>query len=129
MRWNYRRDTVTIPPCRIDKHRTIRLVKGGVVVRDMQVPASAVTALCDDDIDSAFDVGVVLVDWGCDVAVADGAAEMLGEAPFFRDTSLDLAAVQSGDIRRKLLNQLISGDASFVHSFDKGASCLAAVHR
>ena len=129
MRGNYWRHTVAVPPCRIDKHRAIRLVKGGVVIGHMQVPACAVPPLGDDDIDGAFDVGVVLMDWRCDVAVADGAAEVLCETPLLGHTSLDLAAVQLGDIRRQLLNKLISGDARLVHGFDKGASGLAAVDR
>ena len=129
MRRNYWRDAMTVPPCWIDKHRAIRLVKGGVVVGHMQVPASAVPPLGDDDIDGAFDVGVILVDWCCDVAVADCAAEVLCEAPLLRHTSLDLAAVQLGDIRSQLLNQLIGGDACLVHGFDKGASGFAAVDR
>ena len=120
---------MTVPPCWIDKHRAIRLVKGGVVVGHMQVPASAVPSLGDDDIDGAFDVGVILVDWRCDVAVADCAAEVLCETPLFRDTGLNLAAVQLGDIRSQLLDQLIGGDARLVHGFNKGASCFAAVDR
>ena len=127
MRGNYWRHTVTVPPCRIDKHRAIRLVKGGVVVRDMQVPTSAVPPLGDDDVDGAFDVGVILMDWRCDVAVADRAAEVLCETPLLRHTGLDLAAVQLGDFRGQLLHKLIGGDACFVHGFNKGASGLAAV--
>ena len=129
MRGNYWRDAVAVPPCWIDKHRAIRLVKGGVVVGHMQVPASAVPPLGDDDIDGAFDVGVVLVDWRCDVAVADGAAEVLCEAPLLRHTGLNLAAVQLGDIRCQLLHKLIGGEACLVHGFDKGASRLTAVDR
>ena len=129
MRGNYWRYTVAVPPCWIDKHRAIRLVKGGVVVGHMQVPASAVPPLGDDDIDGAFDVGVILVDWRCNVAVADRAAEMLCETPLLRNTGLNLAAVQLGDFRRQLLNQLIGHDARLVHGFDEGASCLAAVDR
>ena len=129
MRGNYWRHTVTVPPCRIDKHRAIRLVKGGVVVRDMQVPTSAVPALGDDDVDGALDVGVILMDRRCDVAVADGAAEVLCEAPLLRHTGLNLAAVQLGDFRGQVLHKLISGDACLVHGFDKGASGLAAVDR
>ena len=129
MRGNYWRHAVAVPPCRIDKHRAIRLVKGGVVVRHMQVSASAVAPLGDDDVDGAFDVGVILVDWRCDVAVADGAAEVFSETPLLRHTSLDLAAVQLGDIRRQLLHKLISGDACLVHGFAKGASGLTAVDR
>ena len=129
MRGNYWRHTMTVPPCRIDKHRAIGLVKGGVVVRDMQVPTSAVPALGDDDVDGAFDVGVILMDWRCDVAVADGAAEVLCEAPLLRHTGLNLAAVQLGDFRGQLLHKLIGGDACLVHGFDKGASGLAAVDR
>ena len=129
MRGNYWRHTVTVPPCRIDKHRAIRLVKGGVVVRDMQVSAGAVAPLGDDDVDGAFDVGVILMDWRCDVAVADRAAEVLCETPLLRHTGLDLAAVQLGDFRGQLLHKLIGGDACLVHGFDKGASGLAAVDR
>ncbi len=129
MRRNYWRDAMTVPPCWIDKHRAIRLVKGGVVVGHMQVSASAVPPLGDDDIDSAFDIGVILVDWRCDVAVADRAAEVLCETPLFRNTGLNLAAVQLGDFRCQLLHKLISGDACLVHGFDKGASGLAAVDR
>ena len=129
MRRNYWRDAMTVPPCWIDKHRAIRLVKGGVVIRDMQVPASAVTPLGDDDIDGAFDVGVILMDWRCDVAVADGAAEVLCETPLFRNTGLNLAAVQLGDFRCKLLHKLIGGDACLMHGFDESTSCLAAVDR
>ena len=129
MRGNYWRDAVAVPPCWIDKHRAIRLVKGGVVVGDMQVPASAVAPLGDDDIDGAFDIGVILVDWRCDVAVADRAAEVLCETPLLRNTGLNLAAVQLGDIRCQLLHKLIGGDACLVHGFDKRASGLAAVDR
>ena len=129
MRGNYWRHTVAVPPCWIDKHRAIRLVKGGVVIGHMQVPACAVPPLGDDDIDGAFDVGVVLMDWRCDVAVADRAAEMLCEAPLLRHTSLDFAAVQLGDFRCQLLYKLIGVDACLVHGFDKGASGLAAVDR
>ena len=129
MRGNYWRHTVTVPPCWIDKHRAIGLVKGGVVVGDMQVSASAVPPLGDDDVDGAFEVGVILVDWRCDVAVADGAAEVLCEAPLLRHTGLNLAAVQLGDFRSQLLHELIGGDACLMHGFDKGASGLAAVDR
>ena len=129
MRGNYWRDAMAVPPCRIDKHRAICLVKGGVVVRHMQVPASAVAPFGDDDVDGAFDVGVILMDWRCDVAVADGAAEVLCETPLFRHTGLNLTAVQLGDFRRQLLNQLIGNDARLVHGFDKGSSGLAAVDR
>ena len=129
MRGNYWRDAMAVPPCWIDKHRAIRLVKGGVVVGDMQVPASAVAPFGDDDVDSTFDVGVVLVDWRCDVAVADGAAEVLREAPLLGHTGLDLAAVQLGDFRGQLLHKLIGGDACLVHGFDEGSSGLAAVDR
>ena len=129
MRRNYWRDAMTVPPCWIDKHRAIRLVKGGVVIRDMQVPTSAVSALGDDDVDGAFDVGVILMDWRCDVAVADRAAEVLCEAPLLRHTGLDLAAVQLGDFRGQLLHELIGGGACLMHGFDKGASGLAAVDR
>ena len=93
MRRNYWRYAMAVPPCWIDKHRAIRLVKGGVVVGHMQVSACAVASLGDDDVDGAFDVGVILVDWRCDVAVADGAAEVFSEAPLLRNTGLDLAAV------------------------------------
>lgn len=95
----------------------------------MQVPASAVTPLGDDDIDGAFDIGVILVDRRCDVAVTDRAAEVLCKTPLFRNTGLNLAAVQLGDFRCQLLHKLIGGDACLVHGFDKGASCLAAVDR
>ena len=95
----------------------------------MQVSTSAVAPLGDDDVDSTFDVRVILVDWRCDVAVADSAAEVLGETPLFRNTGVDLAAVQTGDIRGQLLHKLIGGDAGLVHGFDKGASRLAAVNR
>lgn len=128
MRGNYWRYAVTVPPCWIDKHRAICLVKGGVVVGHMQVSASAVAPFGDDDVDGAFDVGVVLMDWRCDVAVADGAAEVLCETPLLRHTGLNLAAVQLGDFRRQFLDQLISHDARLVHGFDKGASGLAAVN-
>ena len=129
MRGNYWRHTVTVPPCRIDKHRAIGLVKGGVVVRDMQVPTSAVPPLSDDDVDGALDVGVILMDWRSDVAVADRAAEVLCETPLLRHTGLDLTAVQLGDFWCQLLHELIGGDACLVHGFDKGASGLAAVDR
>ena len=129
MRRNYWRDAMAVPPCWIDKHRAIRLVKGGVVVGDMQVPASAVAPLGDDDIDGAFDIGVILVDWRCDVAVADRAAEVLCESPLLRNTGLNLAAVQLSNFRCQLLHKLISGDACLMHGFDKRASGLAAVDR
>ena len=72
MRRDDRCDAMSIAVCRIDKHRTVDLIEGCSKLRDVQVAASAVAALSDDDVDSSFDVGVILVNGCCDVAVADG---------------------------------------------------------
>ena len=82
-------DAMSIAVCRIDKHRTVDLIEGCSKLRDVQVAASAVAALSDDDVDGSFDVGVILVHGCCDVAVADGRSEVTAERPFFWHASLD----------------------------------------
>ena len=62
-------DAVHVAPGGVDEHGAVNLVEGGVVVRDVEVTASAVAALSDDDVYGTFDVGVVLVDGSGDVAV------------------------------------------------------------
>ena len=69
--WDYWRDPVHVSPCRVDKHGIVNLVKCGIVVRDEEVTTCTVAALGDDDVDCAFDVGVVLMDWRGNVAVRD----------------------------------------------------------
>ena len=89
-----------VPPCGINEHRAVYLVEGGVVVGNVEVAASAVAALSDDDVDGSFDVGVVLVDRSGDVAVGDGGGEVFGEAPFFWDARGDFVEVVLSDGRR-----------------------------
>ena len=57
------------------------MIEGGVVIRNVQIAASAVLPFGDDQVDRTFDVGVVLMNGCSDIAVGDGAAEVIGEAP------------------------------------------------
>ena len=89
MRRHDRRNAVSIAICGIDKHRTVDLIEGCSKLRDVQVTASAVAALSNDDVDSSFDVGVILVNGCCDIAVADSRSEMIAERPLSWHASLD----------------------------------------
>ena len=84
MRRNDRCHSVPVSPGRVDEKGVVCLIEGGIVVRDMKVAAFTVLPFGDDEVDSAFDVGVVLVDGSSDVAVADGGGEVASEAPFLR---------------------------------------------
>ena len=69
--WNDGRDAVHVAPSGIYKDRVIRLIESRIVFGHMKVPAGAVAALGDDDVDSALDVGVIAVNSSGDIAVAD----------------------------------------------------------
>ena len=60
------------------------MVEGSAIVRNMQVASLAVLPFCDYEIDSTFDVGIVLMDRCSDVAVTDGRGKMRRKAPFVR---------------------------------------------
>ena len=44
--------------------------------------AGTVLAFSDDEVDSTFDVGIVLMDGCRDIAVRDRGAEVISETPF-----------------------------------------------
>ena len=53
----------------------------------------------EDDVDSTFDVGVVLMDRSSDIAVRDGGTEMSRETPFLRKAvvhNFQMVCVHSG---------------------------------
>ena len=59
----------------------------------MKVAACAVTSFGDDDVDSPFDVGVIAMNWCSDIAVADGAGEVISKAPLDGNTVVDFGGV------------------------------------
>jgi hypothetical protein len=64
--WSY---AVPITPSGVNQKGVICLIKGSVKIWDMEITASAVLAFGDDEVNSAFDVGVVLMDGCSDIAV------------------------------------------------------------
>ena len=95
MRGNDRCHSVPVSPSRVDEKGIIRLIEGSVKVRDVEIATSAVTAFGDDEVDSTFDVGVVLVDRGSDVAVADSGREVVSKTPFAWQPFLTSSLVSS----------------------------------
>lgn len=94
----------------------------------MKVATFTVLPFGDDQIDCALDVGVVLVDRCSDVAVGNGAAEVIGKAPLAGQAFLDtgqVMLVNAGDV---VINQAHTKLARLEHGFDEGASGLVAMH-
>lgn len=77
--WCY---AVPITPSGINQKGVVCLIKGSVKVRDMEIAACAVLPFGDDEVDSTFDVGVVLMDGCRDIAVRDRGAEVISKTPF-----------------------------------------------
>ena len=86
VRWDDGRYAVPISPSWVHQEGVVCLVKGSVEVRDMEIAACAVAAFSDDEVYGAFDVGVVLMDGGADIAVRNGTAEVLSKPPIVGQT-------------------------------------------
>ena len=82
VRWNDWCYAVPVSPSGVYQKGVICLIKGSVKVRNMEIATCAVTAFCDDEVNGAFDVGVVLMDRSGDIAVRDGGAEVISKTPF-----------------------------------------------
>ena len=79
--WCY---AVPITPSGVNQKRVVCLIKGSVKVRNMEIATGTVLAFGDYEVDSPFDVGVVLMDGCSDIAVRDRAAEVISKTPFGR---------------------------------------------
>ena len=84
VRWDDWCYAVSITPSRVNQKGVICLIKGSVKVRDMEIAACTISTFGDDEVDSTFDVGVVLMDRCGDIAVRDGGTEVISEAPLIR---------------------------------------------
>ena len=84
----------------------------------------AVLAFCDYEINSTFDVGIVLMDRSSDIAVGDGAGELPSEPPFFRQgigDNLEMLCVHCGCV---VIHKTHGKLSSLEHGLDEGASSL-----
>lgn len=97
VRWDDGRYAVPISPSWIHQKRVVYLVKGSAEIRDMKVTACTVASFSDDEVDSAFDIGVVLMDGGADIAVGNSAAEVLSKPPIVGQTLVASQAMLSHD--------------------------------
>lgn len=97
------------------------MIEGSVVIRDAKVATCAVASFGDDEVNGAFDVGVIAVNRSGDVAVADGGGEVISETPLEGKALVDVGGVSSGDGWDVLSSEAKCLFTDGVHDLNEGA--------